>query len=387
MTAVRPEHEYDPLTDPLPAGGHGSPWFRADNIPQDQAQPLDQAQPQVQVQAQAQMPGDAYARVAQAAAAPVQEWYAEPAADPGPPLPEPEPEPGPEPDVVPFDDATMALKRIAETPAPPTGGRAERRRAAKARGHRAPAASAEPVVSGRPPTRAEARRAAKARKDSAAVVASRVIGELFITLGVMMLLFVTYQLWWTNIRAHQQAGSEAKKITHDWASGKKAPGVFAPGKGFAIMHIPKLDVVVPVAEGINKHKVLDKGMVGHYGQGSLKTAMPGDRTGNFAVAGHRNTHGEPFRYINRLKPGDLVIVETQQAYYTYAITSTLPSTSPRNVSVLKPVPVGSGFTRPGRYMTLTTCTPEFTSTYRMIVWGKMVDERPRSKGVPDALSG
>ncbi|MFD9562142.1 class E sortase [Streptomyces sp. NPDC059994] len=387
MTAVRPEHEYDPLTDPLPAGGHGSPWLGADNIPQDQAQP--QVQVQVQVQPQAQVRGDAYARVAEAAAAPAQEWYAEPAADPGPPLPEPGPVPEPGPGVVPFDDATMALKRIAETPAPPTGGRAERRRAAKARGHRAPAAPApaEPVVSGRPPTRAEARRAAKARKDSAAVVASRVIGELFITLGVMMLLFVTYQLWWTNIRAHQQAGSEAKKITHDWASGKKAPGAFEPGKGFAIMHIPKLDVVVPVAEGINKHKVLDKGMVGHYGQGSLKTAMPGDRTGNFAVAGHRNTHGEPFRYINRLKPGDLVIVETQQAYYTYAITSTLPSTSPRNVSVLKPVPAGSGFTRPGRYLTLTTCTPEFTSTYRMIVWGKMVDERPRSKGVPDALSG
>ncbi|MFD9486615.1 class E sortase [Streptomyces sp. NPDC059991] len=391
MTAVRPEHEYDPLTDPLPAGGHGSPWLGADNIPQDQAQPQVQVQVQVQpqAQAQAQVRGDAYARVAEAAAAPAQEWYAEPAADPGPPLPEPGPVPEPGPGVVPFDDATMALKRIAETPAPPTGGRAERRRAAKARGHRAPAAPApaEPVVSGRPPTRAEARRAAKARKDSAAVVASRVIGELFITLGVMMLLFVTYQLWWTNIRAHQQAGSEAKKITHDWASGKKAPGAFEPGKGFAIMHIPKLDVVVPVAEGINKHKVLDKGMVGHYGQGSLKTAMPGDRTGNFAVAGHRNTHGEPFRYINRLKPGDLVIVETQQAYYTYAITSTLPSTSPRNVSVLKPVPAGSGFTRPGRYLTLTTCTPEFTSTYRMIVWGKMVDERPRSKGVPDALSG
>ncbi|OAR23794.1 class E sortase [Streptomyces sp. ERV7] len=393
MTAVRPEHEYDPLTDPLPAGGHGSPWFRADNIPQEQVQ----AEPQVQV------PGgdpyarvDAYARVAEAAAPPVREWYAEPAADPVPePLPQPGPVPGtvfepePGPDEVSFDDATMALKRIAETPAPPTGGRAERRRAAKARGHRASAASApaEPAKTGRPPTRAEARRAAKARKDSAAVVASRIIGELFITLGVVMLLFVTYQLWWTNIRAHQQAGSEAKKITHDWASGKKAPGVFAPGKGFAIMHIPKLDVVVPVAEGTNKHKVLDKGMVGHYGQGSLKTAMPGDRTGNFAVAGHRNTHGEPFRYINRLKPGDLVIVETQQAYYTYAITGMLPSTSPKNVSVLKPIPVGAGFTRPGRYLTLTTCTPEFTSTYRMIVWGKMVDERPRSKGLPEALAG
>lgn len=396
MTAVRPEHEYDPLTDPspsrggpYPAGGHGSPWFRADNIARDRVQYEVQVQPEPQSYAQ--------------------EWYAEPAADPvpdpGPLLPEtgigagtepapvPLAGPGPEPDFVPHDDSTMALKRIAEPPAPPTGGRAERRRAAKARRHRAGSATASaptpaaPVAGGRPPTRAEARRAAKARKDSPAVVASRIIGELFITLGVVMLLFVTYQLWWTNIRAHQQAGSEAKKITHDWASGKKAPGVFAPGKGFAIMHIPKLDVVVPVAEGTNKHKVLDKGMVGHYGQGSLKTAMPGDKSGNFAVAGHRNTHGEPFRYINRLKPGDLVIVETQQAYYTYAITSSLPSTSPKNVAVLKPIPAGSGFTRPGRYMTLTTCTPEFTSTYRMIVWGKMVDERPRSKGMPDALSG
>ncbi|MGW4700153.1 class E sortase, partial [Streptomyces sp. NPDC004285] len=47
----------------------------------------------------------------------------------------------------------------------------------------------------------------------------------------------------------------------------------------------------------------------------------------------------------------------------------------------------SGFTAPGRYITLTTCTPEFTSTYRMIVWGKLVDERPRSKGKPQALVG
>ena len=64
------------------------------------------------------------------------------------------------------------------------------------------------------------------------------------------------------------------------------------------MHIPKLDVVVPIAEGIDKKRVLDNGMVGHYAEGRLKTAMPSDKRGNFAVAGHRNTHGEPFRYIN-----------------------------------------------------------------------------------------
>jgi sortase A len=217
------------------------------------------------------------------------------------------------------------------------------------------------------------------------VVVSRAVGELFITAGVLMLLFVTYQLWWSNVRAHQEAGSATKHLQQDWASGKRAPGTFEPGQGFAILHIPKLDVVAPIAEGTSKTHVLDKGMVGHYGEGALKTAMPDAETGNFGLAAHRNTHGEPFRYINRLKPGDPIVVETQDTYYVYKMASVLPVTSPSNTAVLDPVPAGSGFTRPGRYITLTTCTPEFTSKYRLVVWGKMVEERPRDDGKPDAL--
>ncbi len=214
---------------------------------------------------------------------------------------------------------------------------------------------------------------------------SRGLGELFITVGVLMLLFVTYQLWWTNIRAQQQADGAAHDLQEEWAKGKGRPGAFEPGQGFALLHIPKLDVVVPVAEGIDKQQVLDRGMVGHYNEGATKTAMPDARTGNFAVAGHRNTHGEPFRYINRLKPGDPIVVETRDKYYVYKMASILPQTDPGNTSVIGPVPPGSGFTKPGRYITLTTCTPEFTSKYRMIVWGKMAEERPRSKGKPSAL--
>ncbi|WP_055493930.1 class E sortase [Streptomyces sp. TP-A0356] len=304
------------------------------------------------------------------------------------------------------DDETVALRasdvevarRTAEragASAPEHGGRAARRRAARRHGRHGGQTTAGkvPETPGKPagrPTEAprsrmEARRAARAQKPGAAVLVSRVVGELFITTGVVMLLFVTYQLWWSNVLAHQEAGSAAQHLQQDWASGKRAPGAFAPGQGFAILHIPKLDVVAPIAEGTSKAEVLDKGMVGHYGEGSLKTAMPDARTGNFALAGHRNTHGEPFRYINRLQPGDAIVVETQDAYYVYKMTSTLPVTSPSNTSVLEPVPRGSGFTAPGRYITLTTCTPEFTSKYRLIVWGKMVEERPRSKGKPDAL--
>ncbi|GHB16498.1 hypothetical protein GCM10010346_45460 [Streptomyces chryseus] len=329
------------------------------------------------------------------------------------PAPAPEPTPAPVPASVPtpvyddetYDDETVALRtddtrRIAAAgpqqgtrsgPPPVTGGRAERRRAAKGRGSRGKgperkAGSAAEAAPEAPLSRVEARRAARAAKDSPAVVASRFFGEMFISLGVLMLLFVTYQLWWTNVRADLFAGKEADKIQEGWANGR-GPGAFEPGQGFAIMHIPKLDVVVPIAEGIDKKRVLDNGMVGHYAEGELKTAMPSDKQGNFAVAGHRNTHGEPFRYINQLEPGDPIVVETQDTYYTYEMASILPQTAPSNVSVIRPVPPGSGFTRPGRYITLTTCTPEFTSTYRMIVWGKMVDERPRSKGQPDALVG
>ncbi|MGV9562492.1 class E sortase [Streptomyces sp. NPDC003480] len=304
---------------------------------------------------------------------------------------------------VPVDNETVALRavdaeearRAAPGPAAAPGGRAARRKAARKHGRRGggPGGPSGPQTAGGAPgtapaaprSRMEARRAARARKPGAAVVVSRLVGELFITTGVLMLLFVTYQLWWSNVRAHQEAGSAAQHLQQDWASGKRAPGAFAPGQGFAILHIPKLDVVAPIAEGTSKTDVLDKGMVGHYGEGSLKTAMPEAKTGNFGLAGHRNTHGEPFRYINRLQPGDAIVVETQDDYFVYKMTSTLPVTSPSNTSVLAPIPRGSGFTRPGRYITLTTCTPEFTSTYRLIVWGKMVEERPRSKGKPDAL--
>ncbi|MFI8517483.1 class E sortase [Streptomyces sp. NPDC085481] len=395
----------------------GSPWFRATNLPEDEPEhqqipvpgpvtpPAAPYEPETAVyepipgseayqgHQTPQTPQEAY----QAPYEPPYEASYEPPRQPAsyePPYEapyEPAYEPAPVPETAApageRHDETMALRTVEQAGGAtlPGPGRAERRRAAKRKGRAPePAAAQAPAA---PLSRVEARRAARAAKDSVGVVLSRVVGELFITFGVVMLLFVTYQLWWTNVRAGQQTDKAKAEIENSWSHGESKPEAFEPGQGFAIMYIPKLDVVVPVAEGISKTKVLDKGMVGHYGEGKLKTAMPADKQGNFAVAGHRNTHGEPFRYVNQLKPGDPIVVETQDAYYTYEMASILPQTSPSNVSVIDPVPKGSGFTGPGRYITLTTCTPEFTSTYRMIVWGKLVEERPRSKGKPQALVG
>jgi sortase A len=134
---------------------------------------------------------------------------------------------------------------------------------------------------------------------------------------------------------------------------------------------------VPVAEGVGKAGVLNKGYVGHY----PGTAQPG-RVGNFALAGHRNTHGEPFRYLDRLRRGDRVQVETRTAVYTYVVDRTLPRTSPGDGGTIRAIPRSTvkpayGYTAPAHYLTLTTCTPQYTSTYRLVVWGKLRSVRPR----------
>ncbi|GAA2739683.1 hypothetical protein GCM10010440_03470 [Kitasatospora cinereorecta] len=229
-------------------------------------------------------------------------------------------------------------------------------------------------------------------KERRRVVVARMFGELFITLGVVMLLFVSYQLWWTNVQADASADAAGSRLEQQWATQQPVPpggtapkpaGAFEPGQGFAILHIPKLDLKYPIAEGTGKQQVLDKGLVGHY----TGTAMPSDAAGNFAIAAHRTTHGQPFRKIGQLVPGDKIVVETATTFYTYEVAGGIPETPPTNVGVIQPVPKGSPFTQAGRYITLTTCTPEFSARGRLIQFGKLVGEQPRSQGEPEALAG
>ncbi|MEV7324294.1 class E sortase [Streptomyces sp. NPDC093970] len=238
-------------------------------------------------------------------------------------------------------------------------------------------------------------------------------GELLVTVGVVLMLLVVHQLWWTNREAKQGAERKVEALEREWgdsggsggsagqgASGASGGGAAAgsspsaegsgSGRGqtsyttrvvasqaYAILVIPRLGLRVPVAEGVSKPNVLNHGYVGHY----PGTQQPGQE-GNFALAGHRNTHGEPFRYLPRLRRGDTVGVETKAATYTYAVDQILPQTSARDSGVIRAVPrsvvrPSYGYREPGHYITLTTCTPEFTSRYRMAVWGTLVSVRPR----------
>ncbi|MEU8528207.1 MULTISPECIES: class E sortase [Streptomyces] len=133
----------------------------------------------------------------------------------------------------------------------------------------------------------------------------------------------------------------------------------------------------PVAQGIDKARVLNDGAVGHYPD----TELPGEE-GNFGLAGHRNLHGEPFRHLDELRVGDEVVVRTASAAYHYVLDRQLPQTDADNYSVLDPIPPESGYRSPGRYITLTTCTPEFTSDYRLIWWGHLARRVPLTDDTP-----
>ncbi|MEV7274829.1 class E sortase [Streptomyces bacillaris] len=231
--------------------------------------------------------------------------------------------------------------------------------------------------------------------------------EVAVSLGVVLLLLVVHQLWWTNRLARDDAGRTVQALEREWGapvslspsppgpepgavstpipvpgpSSSAAPSGEPPSprwdQAYAVLRIPRIGLTAPVAEGTGKGGVLDRGYVGHY----TRTAQAG-QAGNFALAGHRNTHGEPFRRIDRLRRGDRITVETREAVYTYTVDQSLARTAPSDSGVIAPVPrsditTSAGYGEPGYYLTLTTCTPEFSSRYRLVVWGKLTAMRPR----------
>jgi LPXTG-site transpeptidase (sortase) family protein len=117
--------------------------------------------------------------------------------------------------------------------------------------------------------------------------------------------------------------------------------------------------------------VLDEGVAGYY-TNPYKSAMPWDKKGNFTLAAHRDGHGAKFHTIDKIKVGDAIVFETRSTWYIYKVYDILAPTSKYNVKVLQPIPRASGKSTPGRYITLTTCTPVYTSLYRYIVWGDLV---------------
>ncbi|MFE9404555.1 class E sortase [Streptomyces sp. NPDC006530] len=225
---------------------------------------------------------------------------------------------------------------------------------------------------------------APARRGGAIATAVSVFGELLITAGLLLALFVVYSLWWTNVMADREASAQSDSVRRGWAA-STGPGALDTKGGIGFLHVPAMkNGEVLVKKGTDTD-VLNGGVAGYYTD-PVAASLPGAaKTGNFTLAAHRDGHGAKFHNIDKLKNGDPVVFETKDTWYVYKVFAELPETSKYNVDVLQPVPKGSGVTKPGPYITLTTCTPVYTSKYRYIVWGELVrTEKVDTRRTPPA---
>lgn len=265
--------------------------------------------------------------------------------------------------------------------------------------------------------------------------AIRGLGQLLITLGVIVLIFVAYELWFTdvvNARVQHRLTTQLEKrwrANDDPLVGTPTPGTSsssppssstpAPGgtgrpgepglpgakitdipigTGIAIIRMPRLglDYARTIVQGTGDAQLLEG--PGHYPQSPL----PG-QIGDVGIAGHRVSKGSPFLDLDKLRPGDAIVIETKSFWYTYRVlgdpttgsfTAGTPQgipgrevVTPDNGAVLDPVPDHPGEAPTMRLLTLTTCTPKFSASHRLIIHARLAGSpRPTSAGPPPALS-
>jgi sortase A len=190
------------------------------------------------------------------------------------------------------------------------------------------------------------------------------IGRGLVTIGILILLFVAYQLWGTGIyeaREQNRLKAEfAKELAAAKAKAKRdaTPTTTVPptpppdGQPVGIIQIPKIGVERAIVQGTS---VQDLRMgPGHY----PLTPLPG-QLGNAAIAGHRTTYGAPFNRLDELAVGDPIVVATTYGTFTYTVSQAPFPVSPKQVEVLDTTATAS--------LTLTTCHPKYSARQRLIV--------------------
>lgn len=216
-------------------------------------------------------------------------------------------------------------------------------------------------------------------------------GEILITLGIVLLLFVAWELWWTNIDANRTQNQVTSQFAQqlEVGSGTDDEEDFGPApiakisedETFGIFYIPRFgkDFAHPVTNGVGMD-VLNSVGIGHYPD----TQAPGE-PGNFAVAAHRQTHGQVFWDIDKFEDGDEIYLQTKEGFYTYQWRST-EIVDPSQGEVLLPVPHQPGVEPETSLLTMTSCHPPFTTRMRIIAYSELVSWRPASAGPPSAIA-
>ncbi|WP_454117659.1 class E sortase [Microbacterium lacticum] len=234
-----------------------------------------------------------------------------------------------------------------------------------------------------------------------------VFGEVLITVGVIALLYVAWQMWIGDWIIGAEKHKEASALSQSWMTPSPAPSgsgtpessptpsptgpaeVVIPvqdqqahGTQFGVMFIPRFGPQwqFTIASGTSRADILDQGEIGHYND----TAMPGG-VGNTVYAAHRWTSGAPFDPIDKLVIGDAIVIQTPDGWYTYRFR-TLEYVQDTQVEVLLPVPQQVGVAANGRYLTLTSCAPKLNMLERIIAYAVFEDFTPAASVPPASLT-
>lgn len=248
------------------------------------------------------------------------------------------------------------------------------------------------------------------------------LGELLLTMGVVVLLFAFYESYWTNIASGRLQEEKASALEQAWGETEDSERVnprqrLTPelGEAFARMYIPAFgsDFQFAIVEGTDDADLLAG--PGRY----VDSQMPGE-AGNFAVAGHRVGKGAPFNDLGNLEVCDAIVVETQSEWVTYRVLPIDSSgevrrseagrcltpeqvervttgeysgvqgrhiTLPGAIEVIDPVPGRLAAVTEGLegMVTLTTCHPQFSNAERMIIHAMEVESTPKTAGERPAV--
>ena len=188
----------------------------------------------------------------------------------------------------------------------------------------------------------------------------RFIGKTCLTAAFILAAYIVWLLWGTGFYTARQQEDlrrqlEARIAERDPRPNPAEPTIL-PGRAYAILQIPSIDIDEVVVEGTD---VVDlKSGPGHYAD----TEDPWDRKGRVGIAGHRTTYGAPFWDLDKVRAGDEIRLITELGTYDYRVTQT------REV-----LPTAANVLRPSRQpsLVLTTCTPKFSAARRLIVFADL----------------
>ena len=190
------------------------------------------------------------------------------------------------------------------------------------------------------------------------------LGVAFVLSGLSFLGYFGWQVYGTDSSSRQRQTIVKHELARDWGKG-------IDGDAIGLLRVPRFgkDYDVPIVPGFDA-MALAKG-VGWYTKG----AGPG-LIGNFAIAGHRVTHGEPFRDFRKLRKGDKVVVETRTQIFTYVLRQNGDAIAVDSTATwpLKAVPVrGEELVRPTKpVLTMMTCSALYDTNNLNVVFGDLV---------------